>query len=104
MRVKADVVSADEKESGERRILNFGHTIGHALEAETGYKYFLHGEAVAWGMIAATMIAAGLQKTDSATAQRIISSILALAPFRRLKSARVARRTASRAIRRRFTA
>ena len=56
IRVKADVVSADERESGERRILNFGHTIGHALEAETDYKQFLHGEAVGWGMIAATMI------------------------------------------------
>ena len=44
--MKADVVSADERESGERRILNFGHTIGHALEAETGYKKLLHGEAV----------------------------------------------------------
>lgn len=81
VRVKADVVGADEKESGERRILNFGHTIGHALEAETGYKYFLHGEAVAWGMIAATMIGAGMQLTDSATAQRIISSVLGYAPL-----------------------
>lgn len=94
VRVKADVVSADETETGERRILNFGHTIGHALEAETGYKYFLHGEAVAWGMIAATMIAAGLHKTDSATAQRIISSILALAPLPKIEVS--ARRTANR--------
>ncbi len=56
IRVKADVVSSDERESGERRILNFGHTIGHALEAETGYKTLLHGEAVGWGMIAAATI------------------------------------------------
>ncbi len=94
VRVKADVVSADEKESGERRILNFGHTVGHALEAETGYKYFLHGEAVAWGMIAATMIAAGLQMTDSATAQRIISSVLAFAPLPKVEVN--SRRTANR--------
>jgi 3-dehydroquinate synthase len=94
VRVKADVVSADEKESGERRILNFGHTIGHALEAETGYKYFLHGEAVAWGMIAATMIATGLHMTDSATAQRIISSVLAYAPLPKIEVN--ARRTAKR--------
>jgi 3-dehydroquinate synthase len=94
VRVKADVVCADERESGERRILNFGHTIGHALEAETGYKHFLHGEAVAWGMIAATMIAAGLQMTDSSTAQRIISSVLAIAPLPKIEVS--ARRTANR--------
>ncbi len=61
IRVKAEVVSADERESGERRILNFGHTIGHALEAETGYKKLLHGEAVGWGMIAAALIGYALQ-------------------------------------------
>ena len=77
IRVKADVVSADERESGERRILNFGHTIGHALEAETDYKQFLHGEAVGWGMIAATMIGTGMQMTDSLTAQRIIGLVRA---------------------------
>ncbi len=79
VRIKADVVSKDERESGLRRILNFGHTIGHALEAETEYKHFLHGEAVAWGMIAATMISVGLQKCSSEVAQRVISSILAYA-------------------------
>ena len=47
--VKADVVSKDEKESGLRMILNFGHTIGHAIEAATNYKQLLHGEAVGWG-------------------------------------------------------
>jgi 3-dehydroquinate synthase len=57
VRIKAEVVSADEKESGLRRILNFGHTVGHALEAETAYSRFLHGEAVAFGMKAATRIA-----------------------------------------------
>lgn len=53
VRIKCEVVSADEKESNLRRILNFGHTIGHTFEAETGYTRFLHGEAVALGMIAA---------------------------------------------------
>jgi 3-dehydroquinate synthase len=57
VRIKAEVVSADEKENGLRRILNFGHTFGHALEAETKYERFLHGEAVAWGMKAATHLA-----------------------------------------------
>jgi 3-dehydroquinate synthase len=81
IRVKAEIVSVDERESGERRILNFGHTIGHALEAETNYKYFLHGEAVGWGMIAATMIAADLNLTDSDTARRIVALVLAYAPL-----------------------
>ena len=57
VRIKAEVVSADERESGLRRILNFGHTFGHALEAETKYTRFLHGEAVSWGMRAATYLA-----------------------------------------------
>jgi len=57
IRIKARVVSKDEREGGLRQILNFGHTFGHALEAATGYRRFLHGEAVAWGMIFATMLA-----------------------------------------------
>src|SRR5215472_10723861 len=59
VRLKAHVVSVDEKENDLRRVLNFGHTIGHALEAETNYRALLHGEAVAWGMIAAARVAAG---------------------------------------------
>jgi 3-dehydroquinate synthase len=81
IRVKAEVVSADERESGERRILNFGHTIGHALEAETNYRRLLHGEAVGWGMIAASMIGASMQITDSQTAQRIYTLVLAYGPL-----------------------
>jgi 3-dehydroquinate synthase len=57
VKIKAEVVSADEREGGLRRILNFGHTFGHALEAETGYTRFLHGEAVAFGMRAAVYLA-----------------------------------------------
>ena len=60
VRIKAEVVSADERESDLRRILNFGHTFGHALEAETAYTRFLHGEAVGFGMRAATHLAARL--------------------------------------------
>jgi 3-dehydroquinate synthase len=56
VRIKTEVVSADEREGDLRRILNFGHTIGHALEAETGYTRFLHGEAVAFGMRAAVYL------------------------------------------------
>jgi 3-dehydroquinate synthase len=57
VRVKAEVVSADEQEGDLRRILNFGHTFGHALEAETGYRRFLHGEAVSFGMRVAVYLA-----------------------------------------------
>jgi 3-dehydroquinate synthase len=56
VRMKCEVVSTDEREGDIRRILNFGHTFGHALEAETGYTRFLHGEAVAWGMRAAVYL------------------------------------------------
>ena len=71
VRLKAEVVSADEKEGDLRRVLNFGHTIGHALEAATNYRIFLHGEAVAWGMIAATKIAADIGLCDRALYERI---------------------------------
>jgi 3-dehydroquinate synthase len=79
IRVKAEVVAADPHEAGLRRILNFGHTIGHALEAETSYRQFLHGEAVGWGMVAASMISAAMQISDGDTARRIISIALAYA-------------------------
>lgn len=79
VRVKAEVVGQDEEEHGLRKILNFGHTIGHALEAETGFKVFLHGEAVAWGMVASALIAVGMQKTPPEAAQRIIGQVLAYA-------------------------
>jgi 3-dehydroquinate synthase len=57
IRMKAEVVNRDERESGLRMILNFGHTVGHALEQATGYKTLLHGEAVGWGMVAALYLA-----------------------------------------------
>lgn len=78
VRLKAEVVSSDERESGLRRVLNFGHTIGHALEAESGYRHFLHGEAVAWGMIAATHIAAITRRINNNTAVRISNAVLRL--------------------------
>jgi 3-dehydroquinate synthase len=64
--IKAAVVSADEKESGLRRILNFGHTAGHAVEAVTKYRRFRHGEAVAHGMV----VAADLAVSRGALAER----------------------------------
>jgi 3-dehydroquinate synthase len=85
-RIKASVVEADEKESDLRRILNFGHTIGHALEADTGYRHFLHGEAVGWGMAAAAMIGTAVRKTSPDLAQRIVSSVLAYSPLPEVNS------------------
>jgi 3-dehydroquinate synthase len=78
VRLKAHVVSVDEKENGLRRVLNFGHTIGHALEAETGYRTLLHGEAVGWGMVAAAWIAGEVGKLDRDSARRIREATLAL--------------------------
>ena len=94
VRIKAEVVAADEREGDQRRILNFGHTIGHALEAETAYKHFLHGEAVAWGMVAASLISSGMQRTDPESARRLISVVLAYAPLPRVdvKAKRIAKR------------
>jgi 3-dehydroquinate synthase len=81
VRVKAAVVSADEKESDLRRILNFGHTIGHALESATGYTHLLHGEAVAWGMIAAAAIARDCGVCTPETAGRIAQTVKAYGPL-----------------------
>ncbi len=75
VRIKAEVVSADEREGDLRRILNFGHTVGHALEAETRYERFLHGEAVAFGMKAASALAektGHLAARDRASIDRVI--------------------------------
>ncbi len=71
IRAKARVVEADEHERDYRRVLNFGHTIGHALEAATGYSHYLHGEAVLAGMAAAVRIAIAGNLIDSASSERI---------------------------------
>ena len=68
--IKAQVVSEDEKEEGKRVILNYGHTVGHALEAATGYERFLHGEAVAIGMMVAAGISLRLGLIDRETLRR----------------------------------
>lgn len=68
--VKARVVSEDEKETGIRIILNYGHTIGHGLEAATGYERFLHGEAVAIGMMGAAMLSEQLRLLSSQVVKR----------------------------------
>lgn len=81
VRIKAEVVSADERESDLRRILNFGHTIGHAIEAETEYIRFLHGEAIAWGMLAATRLAELMKLLDTSSADSIRRTICRYGPL-----------------------
>jgi len=74
-RIKANVVAADEREGGLRMILNYGHTIGHAFEAATDYKRFKHGEAVAWGMIAALEYGRELGRLRPEDSDRLIRLI-----------------------------
>lgn len=85
-RVKARIVAADERESGQRRLLNFGHTLGHAFEAATGYRQLLHGEAVGWGMIAAAEIGVHVGVTPVAVAERIVSLVVANGPLPKFKT------------------
>jgi 3-dehydroquinate synthase len=68
--LKAEIVERDERESGDRMLLNYGHTVGHALEAGAGYGTLLHGEAVAVGMQAAASIAQGMGLLDADAAAR----------------------------------
>jgi 3-dehydroquinate synthase len=76
--IKAAVVSADEREAGPRRILNFGHTAGHAIEAVTKYKRFRHGEAIAYGMLVAAELASArgaLAEHDKETIAHLVASL-----------------------------
>jgi 3-dehydroquinate synthase len=75
---KAQVVSADERESGQRAILNLGHTFGHAIEAGLGYGQWLHGEAVGCGLILAAALSskvAGMSATDVKRVEKIVADI-----------------------------
>ena len=90
--VKVDVVSRDEREADLRRVLNLGHTYGHALEEATGYRRFLHGEAVAWGMLMVNRLAELLGMMDPAVGKRIAHLVRAvgpLPPLRGLKEEKV---------------
>jgi 3-dehydroquinate synthase len=80
-RIKADVVSKDERESGLRRILNYGHTVGHALEAVTKYRRFRHGEAIAFGMLAAADLAVARGALAERARQALAGLITALGPL-----------------------
>jgi 3-dehydroquinate synthase len=89
-RIKGAIVAADERETGGRRVLNFGHTVGHALEAATKYRRLLHGEAVAYGMLAACAIASArgaLAATDRATVASVIAQLGPLPPVNDLSAA-----------------
>ena len=81
VRIKSEVVRHDEREGGLRRILNFGHTLGHALEAETDYRRLLHGEAVAFGMIAAARLSESRGCLAGRERERIEETVLAYARF-----------------------
>lgn len=76
VRIKAAIVSRDEREAGAREVLNFGHTAGHALEAVTRYRRFRHGEAVGYGMLVAADLAAGRGLLD-ARGQRALAALVA---------------------------
>jgi 3-dehydroquinate synthase len=82
--IKAEVVTADERESGLRRILNFGHTVGHALEAVTAYRRLKHGEAVGYGMKCASAIAEKAGIIPPAEAESLKSRVDALGQLPRI--------------------
>ena len=79
--IKAEVTSLDEKEADLRRILNFGHTFGHALESATRYEGFKHGEAVAYGMIAAAHLSRHEGFLDEEAVRRVDRAVLSIGPL-----------------------
>ena len=81
VQIKARVVSRDECESGLREILNFGHTFAHALESITHYRLYQHGEAVAWGIMAAAFLGHEIRLTPAEDVSRIVSLISRLGPL-----------------------
>jgi 3-dehydroquinate synthase len=81
IRMKAGVVHLDEREGGLRMILNFGHTVGHALEQVTHYKVLLHGEAVGWGMVAALYLAGQRGTISRAQFERLENLIYLYGPL-----------------------
>jgi 3-dehydroquinate synthase len=91
-RIKADIVAADEREAGLRRVLNFGHTAGHAIEAVTKYRRFRHGEAVGYGMLVAAAVATSrgaLADHDSRALSDLIASLGPLPPVADIAPGRI---------------
>ncbi|MCI0419877.1 MAG: 3-dehydroquinate synthase [Acidobacteria bacterium] len=87
-RIKAEIVSQDETESELRMILNYGHTLGHALEAATHYKRLTHGEAIGHGMIMANQLAERLNNLEASEAARINAAVQHIAPLPSLRQLR----------------
>jgi 3-dehydroquinate synthase len=81
VRIKTEIVADDERESGRRRLLNFGHTIGHALESVTKYRRFRHGEAIAYGMLAAADLAVARGALAPLERQALADLIALLGPL-----------------------
>jgi len=79
--IKARVVTRDERESGLREILNFGHTFAHALESLTKYRRYQHGEAVAWGMMAAALLGHEIGVTRADDVSRIVTLVRRIGPL-----------------------
>jgi 3-dehydroquinate synthase len=84
-KIKAEVVTSDERETGLRMVLNFGHTVGHALESATNFDRFKHGEAVAWGMIAAVEYGRDLGLLQPRESDRLVQLIRHVGPLPSLK-------------------
>ncbi len=85
IRMKAGVVNKDERESGLRMILNFGHTVGHAIERVTRYREMLHGEAIGWGMVAALELARRRGTISNAQKTRLENLVYAYGPLPPMK-------------------
>lgn len=79
--IKASIVSKDERESGLREILNYGHTFAHALESVTGYRRYQHGEAVAWGMMCAALLGHQVVNTPADDVARLIALVRKMGPL-----------------------
>jgi 3-dehydroquinate synthase len=90
IRIKAQIVAKDEREGGLREILNFGHTLGHALEAATKYRRFRHGEAIAWGMIYATLLGVATDRFKASDARRFHQLVANVGPLPAISGIRAA--------------
>jgi 3-dehydroquinate synthase len=84
--VKVEIVSRDEREAGLRRVLNLGHTFGHALEEASGYRRFLHGEAVGWGMLMVLRLAELLGVARAPESERLGRLLLSIGPLPALRN------------------